>query len=128
MDKETVEIGSNCLKFIAQIVSAVAWPVTTIICILLLKRYLLALVPLLRTVKYSDVEIKFGQEVSELVKITNISSLPKEPPVNEINPWEDLITLANVQPRTAIRSAWQRVEETALQVAKNKTSRLQKLR
>jgi len=120
VDKDAVETGSETLKFVAQMVSALAWPATTIVCILLLKKYLSSLIPMLRTVKYSDVEIKFGKEVSELAMSANVSSLPSNLSESKISPWEDLISLAKVRPRTAIRSAWQRVEQAALQLTKDR--------
>jgi hypothetical protein len=106
------------LTFVSQIISSVAWPITILACVILLKRHLVALIPLLRSVKYSDVELRFGQEVAELAKAADNSSLPKETPQDKTNPWEDLIRLANIRPRSAIRAAWERVEDAILQSAR----------
>src|ERR1700758_4738326 len=95
--------ASGVLGFVAQVISSLAWPVTAIICVLLLRRYLVDLIPLLRRVKYSDVEISFGKEVAELTKSTDASQVPVQ--LSEANRWEDLIAMADVRPRTAIRLA-----------------------
>jgi hypothetical protein len=106
------------LSFIAKMVSSLVWPITTIACVLLLRRYLTALIPLLRTVKYSDVEIRFGKEVAELAKSTELSSLSKGhilPPAQQAP--SDLTKMAEVRPRTAIRMAFRNVEQAILEVA-----------
>ncbi len=120
IDKTVVETGSSTLTFVSRVISSTAWPITVLICALILRKHLLALIPLVRTVKYSDVEIQFGKEVAELVKAAEGTSLPNEPLKGSRNPWEDLIVLADVRPRSAIRSAWRRVEDAALAAAKNK--------
>jgi hypothetical protein len=109
--------ASGILGFVAQVISSLAWPVTVILCVLLLRRYLLDLIPLLRTVKYSDVEIRFGKEVAELAKTADTSALPAQ--VSEANRWEDLIVMADVRPRTAIRLAFERVADAIIEVAQN---------
>lgn len=120
VDRIVTETGSKSLTFISQVISATAWPLTILTCVLLLRKHLLALIPLVRTVKYSDVEIQFGKEVAELAKAADGTSLPKEPSKGDRNPWEDLIVLADVRPRSAIRAAWHRVEEAELQAVENK--------
>jgi hypothetical protein len=120
IDKTVVDTGSSGLTFVSQVISSTAWPITVLVCVLMLRRHLLALIPLVRTVKYSDVEIQFGKEVAELAKATEGSSFPNEQLKGTRNPWEDLIILADVRPRSAIRSAWRRVEDAALEAAKNK--------
>jgi hypothetical protein len=120
IDQNAVETGSKNLTFLAQIISATAWPLTVLTCVLLLRKHLLAMIPLVRKVKYSDVEIQFGEEVSKLARAADQSSLPDKPTVGNRNPWEDLIGLAEVRPRSAIRSAWRRVEEAILHTAKNR--------
>lgn len=119
VDKTVVDTGSRGLTFVSQVISSVAWPTTVLVCALILRKHLLALIPLVRTVKYSDVEIQFGKEVADLVKAAG-TSLPNEPLKGGRNPWEDLIVLADVRPRSAIRSAWRRVEDAAFAAANNK--------
>lgn len=116
-DKEVVEAGAKNVALLAQILSATAWPVTTLICVFALRKNLLSLIPLVRTLKYSDVEIQFGNEVAAVARTARDAALPKEL-AEERGSWEDLILLAQVKPRSAIRAAWRRVEESAFQAAK----------
>jgi hypothetical protein len=118
VEKVVAETGSKSLTFISQIISATAWPITVLTCVLLVRKHLVALIPLVRTVKYSDVEIQFGKELEHLAKAVDRASLPNEPSKSDSARWEDLIVLADVRPRSAIRSAWRRVEGAMLQAAK----------
>jgi hypothetical protein len=116
--------ANSVLGFISQIISSLAWPITLFTCVLLLKRHLLALIPLVRTVKYSDVEIRFGQEVAELKRTTDIADLPSQQGNPKQNQWESLSRLAEVRPRTAIRSAWSQVESSIRELAKKKNTEI----
>lgn len=80
----------------------------------------MAIVPLVRTVKYSDVEIRFGQEVAELKKAADTADLPKQKTASQNDQWQTLMRLAEVRPRTAIRASWRQVEATMDQLATEK--------
>jgi hypothetical protein len=110
----------NTRSFIAQLVAELAWPVTVLICILWLRPLLARLVPLIRTLKYSDVEIQFGREVAELKLAAAASIQPAKVEARQEPIWEDLVRLASVRPRTAILKSWQQVEVTLIQTAKNR--------
>jgi hypothetical protein len=110
--------GAGVLGFIAQVIGSLVWPVTVLTCVLLLRKHLLSLIPLVRTVKYSDVEIRFGQEVAELAKAADASAVPAQTSQTERDRWEDLIKMAQVRPRTAIRMAFRRVEEAITDAAR----------
>ena len=62
------------LTFVAELVAALAWPVTVLACVLLLRGFVTALVPLLRKLKYSDLELQFGREVAERPSVCRPSS------------------------------------------------------
>jgi hypothetical protein len=101
------------LTFMAQLIGALAWPVTAIVCVLLLRGFVTALVPLLRKLKYSDLELQFGREVAELKGAADAVSLPGEKATSEqrnADTWQELVRLAAARPRSAIRGAWQEVE------------------
>lgn len=109
----------SSLNSITQLVSALAWPITVLMCVVLLRPLFVRLVPLIRTLKYSDVEVQFGREVAEL-KIATAASI-QSPNIEATQPiWEDLSRLASVKPRTAILQAWHQVEVTLIRVAKNR--------
>jgi hypothetical protein len=100
-------------------VGALAWPVTVLICIVLLRPLLVGLLPLIRKLKYSDVEIQFGREVAELKLAAAASIQPAKPEAARQPIWEELVRLAAVRPRTAILQAWQQVEAMLIGTAKN---------
>jgi hypothetical protein len=111
---------TGILPFVSQIVSSLAWPAIVLTCALLLRRHLAALLPLVRSVKYSDVEIRFGKEVSDLAKSAETSSLPENASIQKQNQWVDIEKLVDARPRTAIRMAFRRLEEGILNVARTK--------
>jgi hypothetical protein len=111
---------TGILSFCSQVISSIAWPVTVLACVLLLRRQVSALVPLLRSVKYSDVEIHFGREVAELAKSAAAAALPSTIPNDTSNQWEDLTNAAKVRPRTAVRQAFTRVHEAMIELADRK--------
>jgi hypothetical protein len=115
---------NSLLGFVSQIISSLSWPVTVLTCILLLRRHLLALIPLVRTVKYSDVEIRFGQELAELSKSADIADLSSGEGSEKQNQWESLIRLADVRPRTAIRVAWGQIESSIRELAKKRKTEI----
>jgi hypothetical protein len=98
-------------------VASLAWPATVLICVLLLRKHLVALLPLVRSVKYSDVEIRFGKEVSDLAKSAENSPVleTKSTPAQEH--WDDVEKLIDVRPRTAIRMAFRRLDESIFMAA-----------
>jgi hypothetical protein len=112
--------ATSVLSFIAQVISSLAWPATVLTCIFLLGRHLLALIPLVRTVKYSDVEIRFGQEIAELKRTTEIAELKGGGADLKHDRWESLSRLVDVRPRTAIRMAWNQIDNSIRELAKRK--------
>jgi hypothetical protein len=81
----------------------------------------MALIPLLRNVKYSDVELRFGQDVADLTKSAESSSLPAKPSKEQGRKWEDELKLAAVRARTAIRSAFRKLEDLLTDTARAKS-------
>jgi hypothetical protein len=113
MKTETAPI----LDFISHLVSSLAWPATVLTTIFLFRRHIQTLVPLVRTVKYSDVEIRFGQELAELKRATDIGELPNSKEPAQDGQWKTLIRMAEVRPRTAIRGAWNEVDSSMRKLA-----------
>ena len=52
------------------------------------------------------------------LSLTDSSSIPAHPSQAKRDQWEDLIKLAGVRPRRAIRMAFRRVEETITEAAR----------
>ena len=109
------------LTFLSQLIASLAWPITILLCVILLRKIFADLVPLLRTLKYSDVELHFGKEVAALKDTAEAAGLQitKDKPGNE-ETREMLIRLATLRPRTAIREAWRNVETNLVELAKKR--------
>ena len=108
--------------FVAQLVASLAWPITVLACLLLLRKPLRSLMPLIRRLKYSDLELQFGREVAEVKDAAETAALRSARDAREAREgtWEDLTRLASVRPRSAIRAAWDQVESTLMRVAKDR--------
>lgn len=90
------------LTFVSQLIAALAWPVTVLVCVVLFRPLIIGLVPLVRKLKYSDVEIQFGKELAD-IKATSGASIQSATSEAFQRPiWEELMRLATVRPRTAI--------------------------
>jgi hypothetical protein len=53
-------------QFITEMVKALAWPAVVLIGLVVLRKHLNELLPLLSRLKYHDIEIEFGKKLSEL--------------------------------------------------------------
>ena len=80
----------NTRAFIAQLVAALAWPLTVLTCVVLLRPLLVGLLPLIGKLRYSDVEIQFGQDVAELKLAAAASIQPATAEARQQPIWEDL--------------------------------------
>jgi hypothetical protein len=103
------------LSFLASVVGSVAWPVTVLAVVLILRKELVALLPFLRRLKAGPVEAEFERQVKEL-KNEVAQALPEELP-QALEGRERLLKLAEISPRAAILEAWQGVEFAARRVA-----------
>ena len=56
----------DVLTFISEIIKALAWPLAVVTLVFLLRRPVIEVFPLLRRLKYKDIELEFAQEVSQL--------------------------------------------------------------
>jgi hypothetical protein len=96
------------LQFVSSVVGSLAWPATVIAAVVLLRKPLGKLIPLIRTLKYGELQIDVGMEldaVKESVEATpdQLDLIPEEPtPVFR--------QLAQIDPRAAVLSAWAPVE------------------
>lgn len=104
------------LAFIAELIKALAWPVTVFSLVVLLRRPLTQLIPLLQRLKYRNLELEFGERVEE-IKAEAQAQLPAAPPFGaSIFPTE-LSKLAEHSPRSVVLESWSRVESAARQAA-----------
>lgn len=105
------------LSFIASVVGSLAWPGTVIVLVLILRKPIGALLPLLQRLRYKELELEFGRRVEE-VKEQLAQELPSEtvlvPAGEEAGP---IARLAEISPRSAVLEAWRDVELAALEAA-----------
>ncbi|QYJ83662.1 hypothetical protein [Shewanella aegiceratis] len=68
------------LTFFSKIVDSIAWPTGIVIVVLILKKPLGSLLPLLRNLKYKDLELSFGDELKKIEdKANKVLSAEKKP-------------------------------------------------
>jgi hypothetical protein len=102
------------LTFTAAVIRAVAWPLTALIIILVLRRPLLNLLPLLQQLRVKGIELEFGRRVEVLA--ADAAELPAAggaagalPPVRP-----PVAQLAEVSPRAAVLESWLEVRAAAV--------------
>jgi hypothetical protein len=64
------------LSFISTVASSVAWPVTALTIVLLMRKELVALLPFVRKLKAGPLEAEFEREVKELKEEVEVSFSP----------------------------------------------------
>lgn len=107
----------NWLTFITEIVQALAWPVAVIICVALLRQPLSQLVPLLRKLKYRELELEFEQQVKELENKVSVA-VPAAVAAEDVEPEDRVLELVEISPRAAVIEACRSVEATAYEAAR----------
>ncbi|WP_407353296.1 hypothetical protein [Luteimonas sp. R10] len=123
----------DVLTFVAEVVRALAWPASVLLLAFMLRKPIGELIPLLRKLKYKEIEMEFSREIAEL----KAEALP--PPEQRIIPAqisaddqeaaaiqvperletkrEDLLRMVHFSTRVAIMEAWLEVESAAIEVA-----------
>lgn len=106
------------LTFIAAAIGSLAWPSAVVLLVLVLRKPIKELLPLLRRFKYKEFELEFGKRVEE-VREEVARELPSETtkalPTDE---YSALVRLAEVSPRSVVLEAWRIVEVAALKAAR----------
>lgn len=108
----------DALTFIASLIDSLAWPSIVLAMVILLRKPIRDLLPLLKRAKYKDLDLVFGKELSELDAKADQACLPPsvEPTALKLESAEEwtfdeyISRLAAVSPRAAIAEAWRYVE------------------
>lgn len=104
------------LTFTSELIKALAWPAATIILACLLRKPLMGLVPLMRKLKYKELELEFSQEVLALK--TEASPVLDSPQKEDLSATTSkALDLVSLSARAAIMEAWIDVETAAVEVA-----------
>jgi uncharacterized protein YutE (UPF0331/DUF86 family) len=114
------------LTFIVELIKTLAWPLTVLAILILLRKPLIGLIPLLQRIKYKDFELEFGRQVREVRAEANEELPPPQKPKAMIPQAPDpILELARVSPRAAVTEAWRQVEAAALDAAQRNNVPLQ---
>ena len=102
------------LNFIARLVDSLAWPIAVTMALLILKKPLLRLVPLIRRLKFGDIQVDFQDSMSGAEEqAAEIVADPREAPPAP----QALQDIAIVAPRDAIISAWINIMDAQVRLA-----------
>lgn len=104
------------LTFASELVKALAWPTATIVLATTLRKPIMGLIPLMRKLKYKELELEFSQEVhalkAEASPIIGTSKKDELPAANL-----KALSLVPLSTRAAIMEAWIDVETAATETA-----------
>lgn len=108
------------LSFVAALIDSLAWPFAIIVAVLLLRRPLSELIPLLERLKYKDLELSFRERVHKVA--TEADALLPPPPAGVVpSAAEDRMQqLVDISPRAAILEAWVELEAAAAEAARRR--------
>lgn len=103
----------DLLTFNAEIIKSIAWPLTVLALVCLLRKPIIELIPLLRKLKWKELELEFKEKVTE-VEAKAIEVLPDVKPEDANDPeTRTNLDLVSISPRAAIIETWLSVESAA---------------
>jgi hypothetical protein len=102
----------NTATFIVEAIKALAWPVATVVAVVLLRRSLATVIPGLKRLKVKGVEMEFEREVSAL-KAESGKLLPPKAET-EVETTGRFLRLVVISPRAAVLEAWRQLESAAV--------------
>lgn len=108
----------DALTFISEIIKSLAWPAAVVSLVIMLKKPIAQLIPLLRKLKYKELEMEFSKEIAELKAEASVPiSSVGQSTSTQTSPANRLLQLVNFSTRAAIMEAWLEVEAAATEVA-----------
>ncbi|MBK5415033.1 DUF4145 domain-containing protein [Pseudomonas sp. TH31] len=96
------------LQFFSSIVSSIAWPAAVVMLAYLMRNPLAKLIPLIRTLKYKDLQIDIGEQLEAVRE--QVDAKGETPEIATQEPPLSFQSLAKADPRAAVLSAWIPVE------------------
>lgn len=103
------------LTFITELAKAMAWPIVVISIIILLRGSIVELIPLLRKLKYKELELEFSKEVAELKAEVGISIKGDDEKATLVNSnITKILSLVSFSTRAAIMEAWIELESASI--------------
>lgn len=107
----------SALEFISHIISSLAWPLTILLILLVLRKQLGELLLNLQRLKVKDVEMNFGSEASKVIaRAQAVLPLPRVEAHGTVTSTVESRRerLAQITPRANILEAWLEIEAAAL--------------
>jgi hypothetical protein len=116
----------DILTFVAELAKAFVWPVFIVIIVLLLRKPIQHLIPLLTRLRYKDFELEFRRKIEE-VEAEAVIGLPEKEPLEAFSDGADknVYKLAEISPRAAVLEAWRTVENEAIETVRQELQRQQ---
>lgn len=99
------------METFAKIIESLAWPVTTIIVVLLLRKPLTELVPTLKKLKYKDLELEFEREANKILSEAerDLPELTEKPHV-KVDVSTAQFSRQQLEPAVEIIKSWREFE------------------
>ncbi len=115
-------------SFLSSAVQSLAWPTAAVIIAILFAGPIKRLIPLVRKLKWKELELDFAEKLEKAEEEAEAAELPPTPLVavgaheaaNVGNERHYLIQLARVSPRAAIGEAWRQLEHDVREALKRK--------
>lgn len=103
------------LTFFSNVINSLAWPITVIIIVLILRQPLSNLLQLIQHLRFQGLEVEFGQKMQALA----LEAQKLLPPVkgslgSEKQLLEQKVELARVSPRAVVLESWLQLEQAAV--------------
>jgi hypothetical protein len=97
-------------EFLIELLDKLAWPVSIIILVLILRKEFAGLLENLRSLKYKDLSLEFGQrlkDAKEEAEKANLPDISKGLTMDKVEYYEEL---AQISPRAVVVEAWLQIE------------------
>lgn len=100
----------NVAEFIIELLDKLVWPIAVIVLVLLLRQQIIRLLENLRSLKYKDLSLEFGQQLEEAKGEAEKAHLPQVSEDVAKEKMEYYKELALISPRAVVLEAWLQVE------------------
>ncbi|MGF1689688.1 hypothetical protein [Photobacterium kagoshimensis] len=97
------------LEFVASIIDSLAWPITVLLCVLILKEPMGKLLGRVSKFKYGEIEAEFQERLEKLVSFEQSEKIKIGTDTAEAT--VALEDLAETSPRAAVLEAWLKVQK-----------------
>jgi len=103
--------------FIVEILKTIAWPLVSLIIVLLLRKPVIELVSFLKKVKYQDLEFEFDRELDQIKEMNpSLTEISVDKFGDEIR--EKLMKLLSISPESTILESWRLLENKMIEFAR----------